>query len=116
MHRPLVKMQLNLVTNQNGQTIGSVKSPKPTADSEFAPLCGRYRHRASIGFLFMPKAAASRAMKEGKAGRGGADITIRSIPPANTKGRWGQASWRPAPCWWSTMQARADQPIMVYRA
>lgn len=52
-------VQLNLVTTQGvGQTIGSVKSPKPTADSSSPPLCGRYR-RVSTGFIFMPKAAAS---------------------------------------------------------
>ena len=53
-------VQLNLVTKQGvGQTIGSVKITETDRGLEFAPLCGRYR-RASTGFIFMPKAAASR--------------------------------------------------------
>lgn len=51
---------LNLVTSRGvGQSIGSVKSPKPTADSNLLLICGRYR-RASTAFIFMLKAAASR--------------------------------------------------------
>lgn len=53
-------VQLNLVTSRGvGQSIGSVKSPKPTADSNLLPICERYR-RASTAFISMLKAAASR--------------------------------------------------------
>ncbi len=53
-------VQLNLVTNQGvGQTIGSVKITETDRGLEFAPALRRYR-RASTGFIFMPKAAASR--------------------------------------------------------
>ncbi len=54
-------VQLNLVTNQGvGQTIGSVKITETDRGLRVRPpLCGRYR-RASTGFIFMPKAAASR--------------------------------------------------------
>ena len=52
-------VQLNLVTTQGvGQTIGSVKITETDRGLEFAPTL-RYR-RVSTGFIFMPKAAASR--------------------------------------------------------
>ncbi len=53
-------VQLNLVTTwASVRPSAASKSPKPTADSSSPPLCGRYR-RVSTGFIFMPKAAASR--------------------------------------------------------